>query len=490
MQIENAPRCRPRRRGSARRTSRARARPPSTALRPGFRGRPGNCCSSSGTRKPRSTISSPATVIHSRTARPTDSSFNPKCRNGHSRVRHVYCTRDSLRAGAARRAARATAGANAVRRSRSRARSARRRRSTPCPISSDTTIATASFSSVSPMAARCREPSSLLSFGLIVSGRKQAAAATRSSCTITAPSCSGDDGWKMLRIRSYVSTASSAIPAFDVVTQTHLPFDGDDRANSMCRQHARGDDQLFDRFFRRLFLREVPEKRGAAQVRQRAPDVGLKQHDDREDDVAEEVADQPVECIEPAPPRAVEHAHQERGPDGHLHGARPPDELQDLVNENRHHEDVGDVPPADGRTTKERGEPRHHNWPGAARRFRIASAARTTCTIWATACTRTMCAPASTAACHGRGGRPVAPGRVGTAGGFPQKRLARRTDQHGPVRAPRDLGQPRQHTITMRRPFGKPEAGIDQHPFQRHAGGRRPATCSTSARRLTSPIRS
>src|SRR5262249_50811672 len=37
------------------------------------------------------------------------------------------------------------------------------------PVSSDTTIATESFSSVSPMAARCREPSSLLSFGLTVS---------------------------------------------------------------------------------------------------------------------------------------------------------------------------------------------------------------------------------------------------------------------------------------------------------------------------------
>ena len=70
------------------------------------------------------------------------------------------------------------------------------------PVSSDTTIATASFSSVRPIAARCREPSSLLSFGFTVSGRKQAAAAMRSSCTITAPSCSGDAGWKMLTSRS------------------------------------------------------------------------------------------------------------------------------------------------------------------------------------------------------------------------------------------------------------------------------------------------
>src|SRR5262249_37794471 len=66
------------------------------------------------------------------------------------------------------------------------------------PVSSETTIATASFSSVRPIAARCRDPSSLLNFGLTVSGRKHAAAATRSSCTITAPSCSGEVGRKML----------------------------------------------------------------------------------------------------------------------------------------------------------------------------------------------------------------------------------------------------------------------------------------------------
>ena len=45
-------------------------------------------------------------------------------------------------------------------------------------------------------------------------------------------------------------------------------------------------------------LREVAEERRAAEVRQRAPDVGLEQHDDREHDVADEVADQPVDGLE------------------------------------------------------------------------------------------------------------------------------------------------------------------------------------------------
>src|SRR6185436_19494499 len=70
------------------------------------------------------------------------------------------------------------------------------------PVSSDTTMAMASFSSVRPIAARCRDPSSLLRRGLIVSGRKQAAAATRSFCTMTAPSWSGDFGWKIASSRS------------------------------------------------------------------------------------------------------------------------------------------------------------------------------------------------------------------------------------------------------------------------------------------------
>ena len=42
----------------------------------------------------------------------------------------------------------------------------------------------------------------MLSSGFTVSGRKQAAAATRLPCRTTAPSCSGVAGWKMLTSRS------------------------------------------------------------------------------------------------------------------------------------------------------------------------------------------------------------------------------------------------------------------------------------------------
>ena len=70
------------------------------------------------------------------------------------------------------------------------------------PVSSETTTARASVSSVTPMAARWRLPSSRESCGFTVRGRKQAAAATRLPWMTTAPSCSGVPGLKMLISRS------------------------------------------------------------------------------------------------------------------------------------------------------------------------------------------------------------------------------------------------------------------------------------------------
>jgi hypothetical protein len=83
-------------------------------------------------------------------------------------------------------------------------------------------------------------------------------------------------------------------------------------------------------------------------VRERAADVGLEQHDDREHDVADHVADQPVHRVEMTPPRSVEEPDEQQTTERHLHRARAANQLQDLVHENRHHEDVGEVPPADG----------------------------------------------------------------------------------------------------------------------------------------------
>src|SRR5262252_421571 len=70
------------------------------------------------------------------------------------------------------------------------------------PVSSEQMTAMASVSSVIPIPARWRVPSCVDSNGFIERGRKQAAAAMRSFCTITAPSCRGALGRNMVASRS------------------------------------------------------------------------------------------------------------------------------------------------------------------------------------------------------------------------------------------------------------------------------------------------
>ena len=106
-------------------------------------------------------------------------------------------------------------------------------------------------------------------------------------------------------------------PALDVIAQSDLPLDRDDGADPLGGQQPRGDDQLLDRFLGRFRLREVAEERRAAEMRERPADIGLKQHDDGEDDVPDEIANQKVDGLEVAPAREVEQARgspRRRGP--------------------------------------------------------------------------------------------------------------------------------------------------------------------------------
>src|SRR5215813_3282030 len=80
------------------------------------------------------------------------------------------------------------------------------------PSSSETTITTASVSSVSPMAARCRVPRVFDTLGFAVSGRKHPAAVMRPFCTMSAPSWIGESGRKMLVTSSRDTRASSRVP--------------------------------------------------------------------------------------------------------------------------------------------------------------------------------------------------------------------------------------------------------------------------------------
>src|SRR5258708_19192618 len=135
-------------------------------------------------------------------------------------------------------------------------------------------------------------------------------------------------------------------------------------------------------------------------MRQGGTDVGLEQDDHREHDIADDIANEPVDGLEVKPSRSVKERDDDAAAERHLHGARAFDQLEDFVDQDRHHEDVDEIPPADGRAVQKRCQPSHRArayalCPAA---FRISSATRTTCTISSTACTRTMCAPARTAA--------------------------------------------------------------------------------------------
>jgi len=79
------------------------------------------------------------------------------------------------------------------------------------PVSSETMTAR-HVSSVIPIPARWRVPSWIDNTGFIDSGRKQAAAAMRSLCTITAPSCTERSDETPLPASHYDSRASKATP--------------------------------------------------------------------------------------------------------------------------------------------------------------------------------------------------------------------------------------------------------------------------------------
>ena len=80
------------------------------------------------------------------------------------------------------------------------------------PDSSETIIAKQSDLSDIPMAALCRVPSSLLKLVLSVSGKKQAAAFILSSFIMTAPSCSGVFGIKILISKVLDTKPSILVP--------------------------------------------------------------------------------------------------------------------------------------------------------------------------------------------------------------------------------------------------------------------------------------
>ena len=121
--------------------------------------------------------------------------------------------------------------------------------------------------------------------------------------------------------------------ALDVVPQADLTLDRDDRSCLLRRQHRRRDDDFLDGLPGRFLTIEVAEERRLAEVRQRAADVGLEDHDGREDHVDQHVADHPVEGLQRGEPRQVEQHDDQQRAYRHLNGTSSPDQFQELVNQ-------------------------------------------------------------------------------------------------------------------------------------------------------------
>ena len=119
------------------------------------------------------------------------------------------------------------------------------------------------------------------------------------------------------------------------------------------------DHELFHRLVHVGGAVQVAKERRAAEVGEGAPDVGLQQHDQREHAVHREVANQPVDRLEPEPFRQEVDADEEAAAERDLHRAGALDEHEQLVDHHRHDGDVQQVHPLDGRALERLCQPVH-----------------------------------------------------------------------------------------------------------------------------------
>ena len=130
----------------------------------------------------------------------------------------------------------------------------------------------------------------------------------------------------------------------------------------MARGQVRGRGHKFlDRFVGVLGAFEVAEERRAAEMRERSADVGLKEHDDCEHDVCRQVQDHPVDRLELQPLRQEIEQQKEAAAQRHLHGTRPANQQEQLVQQERDDCDVERIGPPDVRAPEKRGQPVHES---------------------------------------------------------------------------------------------------------------------------------
>src|SRR5205085_3745657 len=105
-------------------------------------------------------------------------------------------------------------------------------------------------------------------------------------------------------------------------------------------------------FLGRLGLGQITEKRRTSEMSEGAANVGLKQHDDRKDEVAEQIANEPVDGLEVRQPRPVEQHADYAAAERHLDRSSAANQLEYFVDQNRHDENVEQIPPVDRGTAQ------------------------------------------------------------------------------------------------------------------------------------------
>ncbi len=130
-------------------------------------------------------------------------------------------------------------------------------------------------------------------------------------------------------------------PAFDEGAQTDLAFNDDKRAGDRLGKMVGREHDVFVAVGA-VKDAAAPRRKHAPQPRQGMPDFRAEDDDQREDRVGQNVGDDPVNGLELFQVRNPESCDQDDYRDQHGNRARALDELEELVDDKRHHQNVDD----------------------------------------------------------------------------------------------------------------------------------------------------
>ena len=183
------------------------------------------------------------------------------------------------------------------------------------------------------------------------SGSKQAAASTRPSRTITAPSCSGEAGPKIVKSNSSERSACSIVPVSQysfrpLCCSMTINPPRRMRARQKCGARKRADRAVFGAA-RRSALALHAKEAAATDLLQRAAQFGLKDDRDRYRGSHEQQTQNRTQERQMNERRDSEKPYEHQDTDEDLHRTRAANQQQDVIDEDARCNDVDDVRNAD-----------------------------------------------------------------------------------------------------------------------------------------------